>query len=399
VAPSNFKRLEKTWRAALDACAALGGETRPLVIEPPATESRVAEVERALGQTLPPRLRRFFLEDAASVQFQWFLPTESQAPFADIFGGELALSLERIPDLASQHARRGRVAIQLAANGDIVAIDVRKSREAVVYLSHDGEDADGVVLGHDLDDYFARHAALGGVGLEGAQWMPFVTEIDGERLLDPDGDAADRWRQWFSLPRRTKAAAKAAAKRRAAALKTAQQSTDWQGRADERAPKTVDELRARLGGVPWGIRCGQEPPPLDLPFPVVWLAKPDKVKARLASTSWGNAMLEANNELSSWLHDNAHDDYQSWNGRVDRLKAGLLAELEPLWRKRQKDLGLDPDLVSTLQWIVLGAAMELEYLPFGHPARFFLNLLPVLEAGHLPCGWKGRWPRGELVLY
>jgi hypothetical protein len=73
--------LVKAWRAARDACAARGGEMRPLVIEPPATESRVAEVERALGHALPPRLRRFFLEEAASVQFQWFLPTESGAPF------------------------------------------------------------------------------------------------------------------------------------------------------------------------------------------------------------------------------------------------------------------------------------------------------------------------------
>ena len=397
--PSNVKRLEKAWRAALDACAARGGETRPLVIEPPATESRVAEVERVLGQTLPPRLRRFFLEEAASVRFQWFLPTENHAPFADIFGGELALSLEQLPDLAAQHARRGRIAIQLAANGDVVAIDTRKSREAVVYLSHDGDDSDGVVLGNDLDDYFVRHAALGGVGLEGAQWLPFVSEIGGQRVLDPDGEAADRWRRWFGLPLRTEADAAAPTERHAAEADRAQKGADWQRRADERAPKTVDELRTRLKGVPWCARCGQGPISLDLPFPTLWLSTADKVKTRLASTSWSNAMLEGNNQLSLWLHDNARDARRSWNERVDRLKAGLLAELDPSWQVRAKELALGPDLVSTLQWIVLGAAMELEYLSLGHPARFFLNLLPVLEAGHLPCGWKGRWPSGELVLY
>ena len=183
--------LVKAWRAALDACAARGGETRPLVLEPPATAARVAEVERALGYALPPRLRRFFLEEAASVQFQWFLPTGSEPPFVDIFSGELSIALERLSDLAAQNGRRGRVAFQLVANGDSVAIDVRKTGEPVVFLSHDGGDGHGVVLGRDSDDYLARHAALGGVGAEDCQWLPFVSQIDDERILDPDGDAAD----------------------------------------------------------------------------------------------------------------------------------------------------------------------------------------------------------------
>jgi cell wall assembly regulator SMI1 len=388
--------LVKAWRAALDACAARGGETRPLVIEPPATEARIAEVERALGQALPPRLRRFFLEEAASVQFEWFLPTGSEPPFVDIFSGELSISLERLADLAAENGRRGRIAFQSVANGDLVAIDVRKTGEPVVFLSHDGGDGDSVVLGRDLDDYLARHAALGGVGAEDSQWLPFVSEIGGERTLDPDGDAADRWRRWFGLPPRTEAAA--AAERAVVAAKRAQEAAEGQRRADEGGPKTVDELRARLARVPWCARCGQGPTELGLPFPAVWLSTWKETKTRMGSRSWHNAELEASNELTLWLHNNAPDAYQSWNERVARIKATVVAELEPVWKQRQEELG-GLQLVSELRTIVVGAAMELDYLSFGHPARFFLNLLPVLEAGHLPCGWKGRWPSGELALF
>jgi len=390
--------LVKGWRAALEACAARGGEARPLVIEPPATESRVAEVERALGHALPPRLRRFFLEEAASVQFQWFLPTGGEPPVGDISSGELSISLERLTDLAAQHVRKGRVAFHLVANGDLVAIDVRKPGEPVVFISHEGGDGEGVVLGRDLDDYLARHAALGGVGAEDGQWLPFVSEIDDQRILDPDGDAADQWRRWFGLPLRTEAAAAAAAERTAAAAKRTQEAAAWQRRADESAPKTVDELRARLARVPWCARCGQGPTALDLPFPALWLSTWDEAMARMGALSWENARLGGENELTLWLHKNANDDYRSWNERAGRVKAGLVAPLEPGWTRRQEELGLGPELVSGLRWIVRAAAMELEYLPFGHPARFFLNLLPVLEAGHLPCGWKGRWPRGALAL-
>jgi len=249
--------LVRAWRAALDTCAARGGETRPLVIEPPATEARVAEVERALGHALPPRLRRFFLEEAASVQFRWFLPTDIESPFVDIPSGQLSISLEQLVELAAQNWRRGRVAFQLVDNGDLVTIDVRKPGEPVVFLSHDDSDGDRVVLGRDLDDYLARHAALGGVGAEDA--LSFVSEIADERVLDPDGDAADRWRRWFGLPLRTEAAAARAAERAALAAKRAQEAAEWQRRADQGAPKTVDELRARLARVPWCARCAQGP--------------------------------------------------------------------------------------------------------------------------------------------
>jgi hypothetical protein len=32
------------------------------------------------------------------------------------------------------------------------------------------------------------------------------------------------------------------------------------------------------------------------------------------------------------------------------------------------------------------------------PARLLSSRGAVFQAGHLPCGWKGRWPRGELTL-
>ena len=278
--------LVEAWRAALAACEARGGETRPLVIEPPASESRVVEVKRALGYALPARLRRFFLEEAASVRFQWFLPTDSEPPFVDISSGELSISLEQQVELAGQNWLEHRIPFQLVANGDLIAIDVRKTDEPVVFLSHEGGDGHGVVLGRNVDDYLARHAALGGVGPEDAQWLPFVSEIEGQRILDPDGDAADRFRRWFGLPVRTEAAAVAAAERTAADTKRAEAAAEWQRRADERAPKSIDELRARLARVPWCTRCGTGPTELDLPFPVLWLSTWDEANWRRAAAAW-----------------------------------------------------------------------------------------------------------------
>jgi hypothetical protein len=60
---------------------------------------------------------------------------------------------------------------------------------------------------------------------------------------------------------------------------------------------------------------------------------------------------------------------------------------------------LDIAFVHNVQWDILGAVMENSYLRSGHSAFFFLELLTVYEAWHFPCGWKGEWPKGKLLVY
>jgi hypothetical protein len=43
--------------------------------------------------------------------------------------------------------------------------------------------------------------------------------------------------------------------------------------------------------------------------------------------------------------------------------------------------------------------MANSFLASGHRVFFFLELLGVYEAGHFPCGWRGEWPLGSLVVF
>jgi len=43
--------------------------------------------------------------------------------------------------------------------------------------------------------------------------------------------------------------------------------------------------------------------------------------------------------------------------------------------------------------------MANSYMFTGHRAYFFLELLLVYEMGCFPCGWSGKWPSGELLVY
>jgi hypothetical protein len=60
---------------------------------------------------------------------------------------------------------------------------------------------------------------------------------------------------------------------------------------------------------------------------------------------------------------------------------------------------LDITIVHSSRWNALGALMENSYINSGHSAFFFLEMLMIYEAGHFPCGWRGQWPKGTLLIY
>ena len=116
--------------------------------------------------------------------------------------------------------------------------------------------------------------------------------------------------------------------------------------------------------------------------------------------TWENVELEAQNQLTLWLHLHDHAQYQKWNDIADRHKASVVNPLmEQVVIPYHEKHGLDIALVHGVRWHILGALMENSYLSSGHQAFFFLELFLVYEAGHFPCGWLGEWPRGSLLVY
>lgn len=85
----------------LDTLAARGFDTRPLVVDPPASPSLVDATEDQLGCKLPTSLRNVLTTVASRADFAWFAPTGHTFPNAsrDVFSGDLSWSLNDLPDL------------------------------------------------------------------------------------------------------------------------------------------------------------------------------------------------------------------------------------------------------------------------------------------------------------
>jgi hypothetical protein len=191
----------------LDGLAAQGFETRPLVVEAPASPERVAEVEQRLGCAVPGSLRHVLTAVAGRLEFTWFAPSDLTfpEPFDEIFAGNLHWSLDALPTLMD--AARGwikhafpdpsdpyhrvwhdKVPFMDVGNGDLVALD---QHGRAVYLSHDGGEGHGHVMADSFEDLLARWIPLACPGAEDVQWWPFRAESDGR--IDPTSATAREW--------------------------------------------------------------------------------------------------------------------------------------------------------------------------------------------------------------
>lgn len=90
-----------------------------------------------------------------------------------------------------------KLAFLPVGNGDMLAIDLLVQEGPVVYLSHEDGDLHGTVLGNDFSDFIDRWSLIGFVGAEDWQLENFLhSETNG---LDPYGENAKAWREWFGL--------------------------------------------------------------------------------------------------------------------------------------------------------------------------------------------------------
>lgn len=162
----------------LAACQDLGGESRELIVAPRATETDIAQVERALGRQLPSSLRAFFAEGSSHVEVEWFLPRNREPPFRGIFSGNFQARLSTLTQLAESHADwirecfsnradpydavwHDKLPVLEVGNGDFIAVYTAEDDGAVVYLSHDDGQGHGRVSPQAIREIYRDSSLVG----------------------------------------------------------------------------------------------------------------------------------------------------------------------------------------------------------------------------------------------
>lgn len=152
----------------------------------------------------------------------------------------------------------------------------------------------------------------------------------------------------------------------------------------------------RFHSIDWLARCGER----DLRWsrrarPV---RSPGEASERGESIEWENLLLERQNDLTVYLHDHHPGAYRSWNDLVRWARTTVLVPLTPTLERAAASVGLGAGAAPLIRFGLCTVMMAQAYGPLV-PDEVRLDLLPVYEAGHLPCGWHGNYPRGRLLYW
>lgn len=160
--------------------------------------------------------------------------------------------------------------------------------------------------------------------------------------------------------------------------------------------ESLQTIFERICKINWFYNCGNEICNMDITHDRVknWKEAVRKCKG----TTWENTQLEASNSLTMALSRDWREKYRMWNDITDQAKELFMPVVIPIISEYVNGKALDISVLHCVQWDILAAMMEYVYSPYVRPG-FYMELLKVYEAGHFPCGWKGKWPDGNLIIY
>ena len=158
---------------------------------------------------------------------------------------------------------------------------------------------------------------------------------------------------------------------------------------------TLDELSQAT----WFSEVGK---PLKLDPSVedkVYLCKTwDEAITHCSKISWENIQIKAGNTLSRRVIQVSPERFKVWNevaGKVRPLALELVAsKIDEVKAKKQ----LPQSFEHRVKWDIIHLLMEAEYSDIVQPA-FFAAQSYWYVTGRFPCGWKGEFPNGKLVVF
>lgn len=164
--------------------------------------------------------------------------------------------------------------------------------------------------------------------------------------------------------------------------------------------KINEQFVDKLYKIPWFSNCGKQ-------SSLNWalcVNSASEVAKMITSIRWQNIVLDNRGDITEQLSIRSckgmGTEYQEWNNLVSDFKNNYLPQLEAQWKSALGQIDLDiQEVMNDISFNILAIVMADAYKEIVAIPTFFTRLLEIYEAGHLPCGWKGKKEKGAFIIF
>lgn len=117
-----------------------------------------------------------------------------------------------------------------------------------------------------------------------------------------------------------------------------------------------------------------------------------------SSADWEDLCLEAANQYRERLREVAPARLNTWNEVVGAVKPVAQALVRTKTASIVAEHSLPKVFVDTVDWDILHVLVEAEFADV-FPPGFYASQAYWYVAGHFPCGWRGDFPEGRLLIF
>ena len=164
---------------------------------------------------------------------------------------------------------------------------------------------------------------------------------------------------------------------------------------------TIDnDILSMINEIPWFENCGNITE-ITSNYNYKFVTEEEMIKS-LPSTKWINLETKEFNKLIDWFRTSSI--CLDWNRSVREIKKEEMPKFDLLVKDKIKELFANEQklVLDSFHYDLLLIIMKLTISKrFSSNAEpyFFNELLEIYKAGHLPCGWKGSYPEGTILIY
>ena len=166
---------------------------------------------------------------------------------------------------------------------------------------------------------------------------------------------------------------------------------------EELIRKSVEDMVERLKNISWFENCGMMNTISQ--FEISYARNVSSVEKHCSSTRWANLLLDKWQDVSSYITVSRVQTKYKWNDVVTVIKNDILPNISAyvieVWNSKYGESEYIKRKINSnlLFFIALYVFKEYKEEPFHN------ELLNIYEQGYFPCGWKGTYPNGKIIIF